>query len=172
MDVFEIPLVGIGSLRHGSAIVGAVPWGVDVGAVPHKETPSIVDENLEFRGLTASSPSEAVVLWLVGSEDVGKPDGTNLWTESDGGVATAVILVARVECEGDGVWQGGIELPSGTLSMEDIAVGECPCGMVSVGRAVVEGEDRVVEIYKVAVGLKTKGWWRCHFDGDGGDDIA
>ena len=73
--------------------------------------------------------------------------------EADGGIGAAVVTVAGAEGDGDGVRQRVCELVHGTFSGEGVAIGEGPGGGVSVGRAVVECDGRVVEVDEVAVGL-------------------
>lgn len=152
--------------------MGAVPRGEDVGGVPDEEAPAVVDEDFKLGHLAAGDSAEAVVLLLVGGENVGEPHGAYLGVEAEGGVDTAVVLVAGVEGDGDGVGQRRLELAAGTFAVEGIAVGEDPGGTVAFWRAVVESEDGMVEVDEVAVGLDAEGGRGLHAHRDRSHSVA
>ena len=172
MDVFEIPLVSVGSLRHGHTVMGAVPGSVNAVSMIDEKTPAVVDEDFELCRLATGDTSEAVILLPIGSEYVGEPDGAYLGTEAYGGVGAAVIPVAGEECDGDSVGQRTVELASDALAAEGIAVRENPSGLVTVRRAVVKSENWMVKVDKIAVGFNAECRRRLHTDGDRRDDVA
>ena len=127
VGILQVPMVYIGSLRTGLALTGTVPRGRRISGVVHQQPLSIVYVHLESDNLERDRTAKSIVLFFVGSEDVGPPYRPYLLRNTEGGVGTTMVAVASLQSNDNTIGQWMMKLSARVCSIECDAVVEAPC---------------------------------------------
>ena len=154
IGIAPVVFVYVGSLGARSAVGAAsVPALVRIGCTPEVEAPSVVDVDFELYNVAAGETAEEIVAFGIRSEYIGEPQGAYAAWNPECCVATAVVSVARNQCDFHAVGQWAVKHTHYMFVMRSDAVGEVPCGMVATLGAVGEHYFWVVEVNERAVCL-------------------